>query len=153
MNACERVSAALAEDLLREKKILFVDDSQVDREMFERSARLFHCRVDYAPDAECGERMAGQESYDLLLIDIGLPGMDGADLFIKLRAAGIRTPSVMFTGVLRDEPAARISSSGCCFFARKPSCFTWQYISEMLLQSGIRLKGSPENQPIEHPEI
>lgn len=143
------------EDILREKRILFVDDSEVDRTMFGRSANLFHCRVDFAGDALEGERMARDVNYDLLLLDIGLPGMDGADLFIRLRASGIKSPAVMFTGTLQDEPAARMAASGYCPFARKPSCFTWQYISEMLLQNGIRLKSAVANEqtPVRHPEI
>src|SRR5664279_6255379 len=61
--------------------------------------------VDYAPDGQAGLHLALTRSYDVMVIDRGLPAIDGLDLVGRLRARGISTPILLLTarGTLADR--------------------------------------------------
>lgn len=63
--------------------------------------------VDAAYDARSGLRFATEQSYDAIVLDLNLPGMDGLDVCRKLRAAGDDTPILMLTArdTLNDKLA------------------------------------------------
>lgn len=62
-------------------------------------------RVDTAHDAQQGMHRALTGSHDALIVDRGLPVMDGADLVALLRSRGITTPVLILTarGALEDR--------------------------------------------------
>ncbi|MGL6290384.1 MAG: response regulator transcription factor [Silanimonas sp.] len=64
----------------------------------------FHARghvVDHAPDGESGLRRAMSESFDVIILDLGLPRLDGLKLCRALREAGRGVPVIMVTA--RDQ--------------------------------------------------
>lgn len=54
-------------------------------------------RVDHVPDGASGLDRATQETYDLVLLDVMLPGMNGFDVCRNLRQRNVRTPILMLT--------------------------------------------------------
>ena len=61
--------------------------------------------VDHAPDGQAGLHLALTQRYDLMVIDRGLPAIDGIDLIGRLRVWGITTPILVLTarGTLADR--------------------------------------------------
>lgn len=60
---------------------------------------------------ETGEGALGrcrQGSYDLILLDIGLPGIDGFEVVEQLRQEGIQTPVIMLTAQSSEEDTNRV---------------------------------------------
>ncbi len=55
------------------------------------------CVMDYAADGATGLRFALENAYDVILLDLGLPKLDGLDLCRALRAAQKHTPVLMVT--------------------------------------------------------
>jgi len=55
------------------------------------------CAVDISTDGPDGLHMALSNPYDLIVLDLMLPGMDGLDLLARLRDAGRRTPVLVLT--------------------------------------------------------
>ena len=53
--------------------------------------------MDHAADGITGQRMALDGGYDVVILDLGLPKLDGLDLCRNLRAAGRDTPVLMLT--------------------------------------------------------
>jgi len=53
--------------------------------------------MDHAADGLTGQRMALDGGYDVVILDLGLPKLDGLDLCRNLRAAGRDTPVLMLT--------------------------------------------------------
>jgi len=53
--------------------------------------------MDHAADGVTGQRMALDGGYDVVVLDLGLPKLDGLDLCRNLRAAGRDTPVLMLT--------------------------------------------------------
>lgn len=80
-----------------EPLLLIVED---DRALSGMLAELFTAegyRVDTAFDAQQGMHRALTGTYDALLVDRGLPVMDGAELVALLRSRGITTPALILT--------------------------------------------------------
>lgn len=61
--------------------------------------------VDLAPDGQVGLHRGLTRRYDVLVVDRGLPGVEGVDLIARLRRRGIRAPMLILTarGSLRDR--------------------------------------------------
>lgn len=73
-----------------------------------------------APDAEQGLDLLTEESPDLVLLDVMLPGMDGIAALEKIRAAGSDVPVIVMSGQASIETAIRATKSGAFDFLEKP---------------------------------
>ena len=77
--------------------------------------------VDYARDGVHGLQLAGSEGYDAIILDIGLPGLDGLSLCRRLRESARRDiPIIMLTA--RDTEADKLSGfdAGADDYLTKP---------------------------------
>jgi len=88
---------------LKGKRILVVDDNATNRRILALQAAKWGMVV---KDTEAPERalemLAGQ-AFDLAIIDMHMPGMDGATLAARIRAAGRTLPLVLFSSLGRKE--------------------------------------------------
>lgn len=77
-------------------------------------------RVDVAPDGLTGLQLARSHDYDVLLLDWGLPRMDGHQVLTQLRAEGRDVPILMLTA--RDEQPDKIAGfrAGADDYLTKP---------------------------------
>jgi two-component system, OmpR family, response regulator QseB len=64
-----------------------------------------HHDVDHAPDGQAGLHLALTRQYDVMVIDRGLPAIEGIDLIRRLRGRGIGTPILVLTarGTVADR--------------------------------------------------
>ncbi|MCX5682730.1 MAG: response regulator transcription factor [Planctomycetota bacterium] len=83
--------------------LIIEDESRLARNVAKVLAEETSCAVDTSADGEDGLHMAKSNAYDLLILDLLLPGMDGLEILKSLRAAGSRTPVLILTA--RDTPA------------------------------------------------
>lgn len=80
-------------------KILLVEDEKILREAL--SERLSAFKEFSVEQADCGQdalAKIGQENFDIIILDIGLPDIDGRTLCQEMRTANITTPIIMLTG-------------------------------------------------------
>jgi DNA-binding response OmpR family regulator len=87
-------------------RILYVEDDPTAREYLQKGLREHGYRVDVEADGEAGFARAREAGYDLLLLDVTLPGRDGFELLRVLREAGVATPALFLSA--RGEVADRI---------------------------------------------
>lgn len=87
-------------------RILLIEDDEVLRDILTRSLTEQRYVVDMAEDGQMGWQYAQEGTYDLLLIDVGLPRLDGISLCQRLRGEGYSTPILLMTG--RDAAQERI---------------------------------------------
>jgi diguanylate cyclase (GGDEF)-like protein len=87
-------------------RILLVEDDEILIEMLLSSLTRQHYIVDTVEDGQTGLEYAQSASYDLLLIDVGLPKLDGITLCQRLRSVGYKTPILLMTA--KDASSDRI---------------------------------------------
>ena len=79
------------------QKILVVDDDLRLRDLLKRYLSEQGFAVDTVPDAPAMERQQQRVRYDLMVLDLMLPGEDGLAICRRLRAAGSKLPIIMLT--------------------------------------------------------
>ena len=82
--------------------ILFVEDDAMNRRVVRDMLTVAGATMDEAADAETGLRMIDQGRYDLILMDLRMPGMDGLTAIRHLRARGDAKASVPVIVVTAD---------------------------------------------------
>ncbi len=79
------------------KKILVIEDEESILMALEDDLTFEGYQVETATDGIKGLSLAEEKTYDLIILDIMLPGMDGYEICKKLRAEGLTTPILMLT--------------------------------------------------------
>jgi CheY-like chemotaxis protein len=69
------------------QKILVVDDDRTTRDLLRLQLRSLGYSVDAAGDGEAGLARLRRRKYDLVLLDVWMPGMDGLEVLARMRAA------------------------------------------------------------------
>ncbi len=88
------------------RKVLVVDDDPKLRELLRRYLSENQFEVSVAQDATAMNRLLLREPFDLIVLDLMLPGEDGLSIVRRLRAANDRTPIVVLTA--RGDDVDRI---------------------------------------------
>lgn len=102
-------------------KVLVVEDNATVAQAIEALLVSHHYAVDIAIDGLEGLEMAEVYSYDLMLLDIGLPGMDGVSLCQQLRSRGLQTPILLLTGQDVEAHAKAVAlNAGADDYVTKP---------------------------------
>ncbi|HBJ82739.1 MAG TPA: DNA-binding response regulator [Verrucomicrobiales bacterium] len=78
-------------------RILLVEDSAPLRKPVVKALRASGYAVDATGDGAEGWLMAQDHDYDVIILDIMLPGMDGREILRRIRAAGNETPVLFLT--------------------------------------------------------
>lgn len=65
--------------------ILFVEDDAMNRRVVRDMLTVAGATMDEAPDAETGLRMIDERDYDIILMDLRMPGMDGLTAIRHIR--------------------------------------------------------------------
>lgn len=78
-------------------KLLLVEDNAELAHWVVNLLRAENFVVDSVPDAERAEAILGNQSYDIVLLDMRLPCMSGKDLLARLRRRGDNVPILMLT--------------------------------------------------------
>lgn len=76
--------------------------------------------IDHAETGEDGVRRATSIKYDLILLDLGLPDMDGYQVCRELRKANISTPILVLTVQKDPETSVKLLNSGADDYITKP---------------------------------
>lgn len=66
--------------------VLFVEDNEMNRRVVKDMLGVAGVHVDEAPEAVTGLRMIDEHDYDLILMDLRMPGMDGLTAIRHIRA-------------------------------------------------------------------
>jgi DNA-binding response OmpR family regulator len=103
-------------------KILVIDDNAEHRELVRRTLTARGYGVFLAPDAETGLQLAIEQQPDLLVIDLGLPDVDGQTLIghLKHMAAFADTPIIACTAWPEETARSMVEVYGCDGYISKP---------------------------------
>lgn len=88
-------------------RLLIIEDEVKIATLLKESLVAKRYVVDVCYDGEAGFDQALDEAYDLVILDLGLPGIDGTEVCKRLRAEGFVAPILMLTA--RDAIESRVT--------------------------------------------
>jgi DNA-binding response OmpR family regulator len=101
-------------------KILFVDDDAQLRGMVKEELAAAGYVLDEASDAPQAMEMLRSGNYDLILLDITLPGKSGMDVLKFVKEEGLRCRVIMLTGMVGLSAAVDSMKLGAADYVTKP---------------------------------
>ncbi|MFH1061837.1 MAG: response regulator transcription factor [Candidatus Omnitrophota bacterium] len=104
-------------------RILLVEDEKKIASFIERGLKAHRYIVDIASDGEHGLELAELNHYDLIILDIMLPGKDGITVCKDLRDQGIDSPVMMLTAKSSVTDKVHALHSGADDYLVKPFSF------------------------------
>lgn len=101
---------------------LVVDDHEVNRRVLEQILGALGLRVELAVDGEGGLAAAARRRFDVILMDVNMPGLDGLDATRRLRASGlnIATPVIAVTAGVSEAERLACQAAGMNGCVEKP---------------------------------
>ncbi len=115
-----RRESRTVEDSVRGMRVLVVDDNEINRLLAEKLLGGWGVDVRSAENGEQAVRLVESDSYDLILMDLQMPVMDGYEAARMIRALGIRTPIIALTAAALEEVRQRALDAGMNGFVAKP---------------------------------
>lgn len=104
-------------------RILIIEDEKTLADSIKTGLIDEHYAVDVLYDGVLGYEQAAVEDYDLIILDVMLPGMDGLTICQKLRAEKVTTPIIMLTAKDTVEDKVKGLDMGADDYLVKPFAF------------------------------
>ncbi|KIK91008.1 hypothetical protein PAXRUDRAFT_831203 [Paxillus rubicundulus Ve08.2h10] len=119
-------------------RVLLVDDDAVSRRLSSKFLQVFGCAIDVAVDGVGAVNKMNLEKYDLVLMDIVMPKMDGMSATSLIRQFDDMTPIISMTSNSKPSEIMAYYSSGMNDILPKP--FTKEGLLDMLEKHLVHLK-------------
>jgi DNA-binding NtrC family response regulator len=101
-------------------RILIIDDEAAIRESLETLLLLEGYVVDLAPEGQAGLRCIDSRTYDLVLLDLALPGQNGLEILARIRERQPNLPVIMITAYGTVGNVVDAMNGGAQNFVQKP---------------------------------
>lgn len=104
-------------------KVLVIEDDPTVGAFVKRGLEEHRCGVDLVADGETGEALAASGAYDVVVLDMRLPGRSGFDVLRALRGKGVDRPVVVLTAQDAVDAKVRALRAGADDYVTKPFAF------------------------------
>ena len=101
-------------------RILIVDDDETVRRAFERILSTDHCDVESASGGRDALQRMAQQAFDVVLLDLRMPGMDGLSVLREIKRMHPDCEVVVITGFPELESAKQSVALGAYDYLAKP---------------------------------
>jgi signal transduction histidine kinase/CheY-like chemotaxis protein len=105
---------------LKKSKILLVEDNEINQEIILEFLKESNLDIDVANNGQIAVQKAKQNSYELILMDIQMPIMDGYEATKQIRNLNINTPIIALTANTMKEHIDKACSVGMNEYLLKP---------------------------------
>ena len=134
--ASQNVNPKIINEPQKGLKILLAEDSQENTTLIKFYLKTLEAKIDCAVNGNEAVELARAQQFDVILMDIQMPGLDGYGATAKIREAGIKTPIIALTAHALSEHKSRALSSGFTDYLTKP-------IDRGQLLAAVHRHGSP----------
>ena len=101
-------------------RLLLVEDEHDIQAFLRRSLQEAGYQVDAASDGKSAERLVTENTYDILVVDLGLPDCDGISLILRLRQIGVKAPVLILSARRSVDDRVRGLEQGGDDYLTKP---------------------------------
>jgi DNA-binding response OmpR family regulator len=101
-------------------RLLLVEDDIEIQSFLRRSLEEAGYQVEAAPDGKTAERLARERTFDILIVDLGLPDQDGIGLILRLRQMGVAAPVLILSARRSVDDRVRGLEQGGDDYLTKP---------------------------------
>lgn len=101
-------------------RILAVDDNHVNRLLIKRMLCDSGMEIDTAKNGKEAVEMAAKEDYDLIIMDLQMPVMDGFDATTSIRKNAFEKPIVALSANINNDSIRKSKEVGMNDFLEKP---------------------------------
>ena len=122
-------------------RILIAEDDPLIGSFLEKGLRASGFSTFLASDGEKAQRLGLTDEFDLLILDMGLPGREGFHVLQELRSRGRTLPVLVLTG-RRERDAVMCLEAGADDYMTKPFHF-----EELLARVRTRLRSTGTEEP------
>jgi|WetSurMetagenome_2_1015567.scaffolds.fasta_scaffold496165_1 DNA-binding response OmpR family regulator len=105
---------------MAQKKVLYVDDEEALRILVKSQLTMEGFIVDTAEDGDVALDIIQRDYYDLILLDIRMPRIDGIEVLKKIKSAGVKSRVIMLTAVTELSSAIWAVKLGASDYITKP---------------------------------
>ena len=106
--------------MLSQANILIIDDEEIMRDSCRQTFSQDGNRVEAAEDGLKGLAMLEKESFDLVILDLKMPGLSGMEVLKKIRESNPEAMVIVITGYATVESAVEAMKNGAYDFIPKP---------------------------------
>ncbi|SFV62510.1 Phosphate regulon transcriptional regulatory protein PhoB (SphR) [hydrothermal vent metagenome] len=104
------------------KNILIIEDNEMQQQILSIFLKNLSCHCSIASSAEEGESLIQKHTFDLILLDINLPGMSGLYFLKKIRQTYSKSelPVFMISALSQPINLEKAAEEGANLFLKKP---------------------------------
>ena len=134
---------------LRGRRILLVEDNPFNRKLIYLTLSKTGAMVEWAENGQAGVEKAQAECFDLVLMDMQMPVMDGYTAAARFRELGYRGPIIALTAHALPAEREKCHAAGCTAFVSKPidldhlKALVAQFLSSTSIESRRLLSAGP----------
>jgi DNA-binding response OmpR family regulator len=123
--------------MINKRKILLLEDDSLFAQTIIDFLEEYDYQISHAPNGEEALLLSYNNIYDLYLLDINVPKLNGIEFLKQIRQNRINTPVIFLTSYKDEETLQKCFINGCDDFLRKPF-----KINELILRISAILKRS-----------
>ncbi len=121
-------------------KILIIDDERINAETMKDTLEDVNYQVELAEDAAQAKVIIKEKVFDLVMMDVWMPGQDGMSLLEEWVLEGFSTPVVMMSGHAEHQDVVKAIKLGAIDFLKKPLHDILPLVRKLLSEQAINVE-------------